>query len=150
MARRCWKTFLVIRAGYARGEDETIWLALFAPRSQLIEFVLSEERYRRRMIDEIDAEYWVAPCLRSGRSPLEPTQQGGVKQLGVLKPWSPSRSYGLIARLDRAFRPTASLHSRTNGRRHGVTSCLVSEGRLYFTAKGDGIVASCALEETIP
>lgn len=133
-----------------RGEDETIWLALFAPRSQLIEFVLSEERYRRRMIDEIDTEYWVAPCLRSGRSPLEPTQQGGVKQLGVLKPWSPSRSYGLIARLDRAFRPTASLHSRTNGRRHGVTSCLVSEGRLYFTAKGDSIVASCALEETIP
>ena len=23
-------------------------------------------------------------------------QQGGVKQLGVLKPWSPSRSYGLV------------------------------------------------------
>jgi hypothetical protein len=130
----------------SRGADDTIWLALFAPRSQLIEFVLSEERYRRRMIDEIDADYWVAPCLRSGRSPLEPTQQGGIKQLGVLKPWSPSRSYGLIARLDRAYRPTASLHSRTNGRRHGVTSCLVSEGRLYFTAKGDGIVASCAYE----
>ena len=134
----------------SRGADEAIWLALFAPRSQLVEFVLSEDRYRRRMIDEIDTDYWVAPCLRSGRSPLEPTQQGGVKQLGVLKPWSPSRSYGLIARLDRAFRPMASLHSRTNGRRHGVTSCLASEGRLYFTAKGDGIVASCALEETIP
>jgi Strictosidine synthase len=133
-----------------RSADDAIWLALFAPRSQLVEFVLSEDRYRRRMIDEIPADYWVAPCLRSGRSPLEPTQQGGVKQLGVLKPWSPSRSYGLIARLDGAYRPTASLHSRTNGRRHGVTACLASEGRLYFTAKGDGIVASCAYEGSAP
>ncbi len=129
----------------SRGSDAAVWLALFAPRSQLVEFVLSEDRYRRRMIDEIDPDYWVAPCLRSGKSPLEPTQQGGVRQLGVMKPWSPSRSYGLIARLDGAFRPVASLHSRTNGRRHGVTSCLASEGRLYFTAKGDGFVGSCAI-----
>jgi hypothetical protein len=134
----------------SRGPDGAVWLALFAPRSQLVEFVLSEDRYRRRMIDEIDPDFWVAPCLRSGRSPLEPTQQGGVKQLGVSKPWSPSRSYGLIARLGAAYRPTASLHSRTNGRRHGVTSCLAAQGRLYFTAKGDGIVASCAYEGSTP
>ena len=133
----------------SRSSDGTVWLALFAPRSQLVEFVLTEDSYRRRMIDEIDADYWVAPCLRSGRSPLEPTQQGGVKQLGVMKPWSPSRSYGLIARLDSAFRPMASLHSRANGRRHGVTSCLASEGRLYFTAKGDGLVGSYAYGELI-
>jgi len=128
----------------ARGAGDAIWLSLFAPRSQLVEFVLSEDRYRRRMIDEIGADYWVAPCLRSGLSALEPTQQGGVKQLGVIKPWSPSRSYGLVARLDRAYRPMASLHSRANGRRHGVTSCLAWGERLYFTAKGDGIVAACA------
>jgi hypothetical protein len=133
-----------------RGAGDAIWLSLFAPRSQLVEFVLSEDRYRRRMIDEIDADHWVAPCLRSGLSQLEPTQQGGVKQLGVMKPWSPSRSYGLIAHLDRAYRPIGSLHSRTNGRRHGVTSCLESEGRLYFTAKGDGIVASCSYEGLMP
>ena len=126
------------------GAEGEIWLALFAPRSQLVEFVLSENRYRRRMIDEVGADYWVAPCLRSGKSPLEPTQQGGVKQLGVMKPWAPTRSYGLVARLDAAYRPIASFHSRTNGRRHGVTSCLASEGRLYFTAKGDGVVASFA------
>jgi hypothetical protein len=128
----------------SRGADGVIWLALFAPRSQLVEFVLSENRYRRRMIQEIDPDFWTAPCLRSGRSPLEPTQQGAVKQLGVLKPWSPSRSYGLVARLDAAYRPIASFHSRANGRRHGVTSCLAFEGRVYFAAKGDGIVASFA------
>jgi hypothetical protein len=137
-------------ARLSRGDDKTIWLALFAPRSQLVEFVLSEDRFRQRMIDEIDADHWVAPSLRSGRSPLEPTQQGGVKQLGVLKPWSPTRSYGLVARLDNAYRPIASLHSRANGRRHGVTSCVACDGRLYFTAKGDGIVASCAYERSPP
>jgi hypothetical protein len=130
----------------SRGADGAIWLALFAPRSQLVEFVLSESRYRRRMIDNIDPDHWVAPSLRSGRSPLEPTQQGGVKQLGVLKPWSPSRSYGLIARLDGAYRPIASMHSRANGRRHGVTSCLAWGDRLFFTAKGDGIIAACAYD----
>jgi hypothetical protein len=123
---------------------------LFAPRSQLVEFVLSEDRYLRRMINEIEADHWVAPCLRAGRSPLEPTQQGGVRQLGVLKPWSPNRSYGLVARLDGAYRPTTSLHSRANGRRHGVTSCLSFGGRLYFCAKGDGVVAACADEGSTP
>lgn len=125
---------------------DAIWLALFAPRSQLVEFVLSESGYRRRMIGEIDPDYWVAPCLRAGESPLEPIQQGGVKQLGVLKPWSPNRSYGLVARLDLAFHPTASFHSRANGRRHGVTSCLAVDRRLFFAAKGDGVVASLAYE----
>ncbi|HXT06090.1 MAG TPA: hypothetical protein VN715_04030 [Roseiarcus sp.] len=128
----------------SRGADDAIWLALFAPRSQLVEFVLSERRFRERMMAEIDPAFWVAPCLRSGQSALEPIQQGGVKQLGVLKPWSPSRSYGLIARLDGSYRPTASLHSRAHGHRHGVTSCLEFEGRLYFTAKGDGVVAALA------
>ena len=140
--RRCWKTFRPIPAACRGPTTRAIWLALFAPRSQLVEFVLSEDRYRRRMIREIDPEYWIAPSLRAGATPLEPTQQGGVKQLGVLKPWSPSRSYGLVARLDTEYRPIASLHSRANGRRHGVTSCLVFGERLYFAAKGDGVVAS--------
>ena len=131
----------------SRSADGAIWLALFAPRSQLVEFVLSETRYRRRMVEEIDPDFWMAPSLRSGQSPLEPTQQGGVRQLGVLKPWSPSRSYGLVARLDAAYRPLASFHSRANGRRHGVTACLAFQGRVYFVAKGDGVVASFADEE---
>jgi hypothetical protein len=130
----------------SRGADKAIWLALFAPRSQLVEFVLREDGYRRRMIGEIDADYWIAPCLRAGGAPQEPTQQGGVRQLGVLKPWSPTRSYGLVARLDAAYRPNASLHSRANGRRHGVTSCLAIDGRLFFCAKGDGIVAARSAE----
>jgi hypothetical protein len=130
----------------SRSANNTIWLALFAPRSQLVEFVLSETRYRRRMLDEIDPDYWIAPCLRAGHAPQEPTQQGGVRQQGVLKPWAPTRSYGLAVRLDPDYRPVASLHSRANGRRHGVTSCLEIEGRLFFCSKGDELVGSCATE----
>jgi hypothetical protein len=130
----------------SRSGNNTIWLALFAPRSQLVEFVLSETRYRRRMLDEIDPDYWIAPCLRAGHAPREPTQQGGVRQQGVLKPWAPTRSYGLAAQLDADYRPVASLHSRANGRRHGVTSCLEIEGRLFFCSKGDELVGSCATE----
>ena len=128
----------------SQAKDGAVWLALFAPRSQLVEFVLRERGFRERMMREIHPDAWVAPCLRSGRSPLEPIQQGGVKQLGVLKPWAPTRSYGLVARLDANYRPAFSLHSRANGRRHGVTSCLAHEGRVYFTAKGDDVVASFA------
>lgn len=128
------------------GADNTVWLALFAPRSQLVEFVLSEDRYRRRMIESIDPALWIAPSLRAGRAPQEPTQQGGITQLGVLKPRSPSLSYGLIARLDRTYLPTASFHSRAPGHRHGVTSCVAHNGRVFFAAKGDGVVASLSLE----
>lgn len=123
------------------------WLTLFAPRSQLVEFVLRENKYRSRMLNEIAPEFWIAPCLRSGRSFLEPLQAGGVKQLGVLKPWSPSRSYGLIVELDHDFFPLRSFHSRADGYRHGVTSCAMLGRDLYFTAKGDDCVASLKLEQ---
>ncbi len=134
----------------SRDADNMIWLALFAPRSQLVEFVLREDRYRRRMIGEINPDHWVAPCLRAGRAPQEPTQQGGVKQLGVLKPWAPNRSYGLVACLEHTYRPTASLHSRATGHRHGVTSCLAVDGQLFFVAKGDGVIASRPYERMTP
>jgi hypothetical protein len=75
-----------------------------------------------------------------------PEMRCGVRQLGVLKPWAPTRSYGLAACLDTAYRPVTSLHSRANGRRHGITGCLAIGGRLFFCAKGDGVVASCGSE----
>ena len=112
------------------------WLALFAPRNRLIEFVLLEDEYRADMMRDVPREYWIAPTLASGRSFLEPLQCGGVKTMGIHKPWSPSRSYGLVARLDAAMQPVASLHSRANGRRHGITSVVERAGRLLATARG--------------
>jgi hypothetical protein len=123
-------------ARLAPAADGGAWLAVFAPRNRLIEFVLAEKRYREDMIAEIDRAYWIAPALASNRLFLEPLQCGGVRTMGVHKPWSPSRSYGLLVRLDAELRPVASWHSRANGRRHGVTSALAVGDRVLVACKG--------------
>jgi hypothetical protein len=120
------------------------WLALFAPRNQLIEFVLREEDYRRRMVSTIDPAYWIAPALTSGVSFLEPIQGGARKKLNMLKPWSPSWSYGLVVRCDANMRPFASFHSRADGAIHGVTSLVESGAALLIGAKGSGAIVRLA------
>lgn len=117
------------------------WLCVFAPRSQLIEFVLREPAYRRAMMKEVAPELWIAPALRSGDSPLEPMQGGALKQMGLLKPWAPTRSYGLLVELDADFVALRSMHSRAGGKRHGITSAIEHAGALWLTSKGgDAIV----------
>ena len=130
----------------APAQKEGIWLTVFAPRSQLVEFVLREKRYRKLMMEMIDPAYWLAPTLRSNKSHYESLQAGGVKVLGILKPWAPARSYGLVIRLDSNFQPVASLHSRADGSRHGITSCIEHNGRLLMAVKGDGMVASYPMD----
>ncbi len=127
-------------ARLAPAGDGGAWLALFAPRNRLIEFVLEEESYRADMMREVPRDCWIAPSLSSGASFLEPLQCGGVKTMGIHKPWSPSRSYGLVVRLDAAMRPVTSFHSRTNGRRHGVTSVVEAGGRVLVSSKGGGAI----------
>jgi hypothetical protein len=122
------------------------WLALFAPRSQLVEFVLREPAYCRRMMAEVPQAFWVAPRLRSGRSFYESLQGGGVKHLGMLKPWAPTMSAGLCVKLDRAFQPRSSLQSRADGRTHGVTSAVEHGGKVFVAACGDGVVVSLPLD----
>ncbi|HHH9558889.1 TPA: hypothetical protein ACP321_003025 [Pseudomonas aeruginosa] len=112
------------------------WLAFFAPRNRLIEFVLQETHYRLDMLEQVPREQWIAPALSSGRSFLEPLQCGGIKTMGVHKPWSPSRSYGLLVRLDAELRPLASHHSRANGQRHGTCSVVEHAGRVLVASRG--------------
>jgi hypothetical protein len=121
------------------------WLAVFAPRSQLVEFVLREPAYRNRMVAEVPRPFWIAPKLRSGQSFYEPLQGGGVKHLGLLKPWAPTLSAGLCVKLDTTFQPAFSLHSRADGATHGVTSIAEHGGRLYAAARGESVVVSLNL-----
>jgi hypothetical protein len=131
----------------SNASDGGAWLSVFAPRSQLVEFVLREDDYRLSMLAEVEPELWVAPSLTPTRSFLEPMQLGGLKQLGVLKPWAPTRSYGLAIGLDDRFVPRASFHSRADGTRHGITSALEIEGRLILASKGGNAIVSIALDE---
>lgn len=127
--------------------DGGLWLAVFAPRSQLIEFVLREDGYRRRMLNEIDPDLWIAPTMANGRSFLEPIQGGALKQMGVLKPWAPSRSYGLVIKLNATFEPVVSFHSRADGTRHGTTSVVEHQERLYVASRGGDVIVSLPADE---
>lgn len=138
------KPVLAKLAGYpariTRKSSGGFILCLFAPRNRLIEFVLQEDGYRNAMLNEIDSRYWIAPSLSASRSFLEPLQNGGVKTMGIHKPWSPSRSYGLIVELDSNFLPITSYHSRANGTRHGITSAIEHEGEIIATSRGGNLI----------
>ncbi|MBN9253163.1 MULTISPECIES: hypothetical protein [unclassified Mesorhizobium] len=118
------------------------WLALFAPRNRLIEFILQEVHYREDMLREVSPDCWIAPALASNRNFLEPLQCGAIRTMGIHKPWSPSRSYGLVARLDADMRPRFSIHSRANGTRHGICSVAERSGRLFVASRGGDCVLS--------
>ena len=118
--------------------DGGIWLALFALRTQLVELVLEEDKYRREMMATIDPSLWIAPSLRATGGYLEPLQGGAIRKLGIIKPWAPARSYGLVARLSAEGDVLESLHSRVGGRHHGITSVQVADDRLLVASKGDG------------
>lgn len=129
------------------------WLSCFVCRTQLVEFVLREPAYRKRMVAEIDPRYWIAPALSSGDSFLEPLQGAGVKNMGVLKPWAPPRSYGLVLHVAADGRVLRSLHSQVDGRHHGITAVREHGGALYAVCKGRGRLLRVdlgALEEGRP
>ncbi len=120
----------IVRTGNGYG------LALFALRTQLVDFVLTEDSYRQKMIARIDPAFWIAPALRSEGHYLEPVQGGGLKKHGSLKAWAPPRSYGLVVFLDAEFEVVSSLHSRVGGACHGITGVAAQGGKIYVASKG--------------
>src|SRR5205814_2273514 len=120
----------------SKAASDGFWLTAFVARTQLVEFVLRENAYRRSMMAEIDPQYWIAPKLKSGQSFLEPMQGAHLKTMGVVKPWAPPRSYGLVIRLDEQGLIRYSLHSRFDGKHHGIVAAVDRDGWLYLLAQG--------------
>ncbi|WP_313807244.1 hypothetical protein [Sphingobium sp.] len=112
------------------------WLTVFACRTQLVEFVLREPAYRKRMIATIEPDLWISPQIASDLHLQEPLQHARVKTLGMIKPWAPPRSYGLVIRLGVDGSPQYSLHSRVDGNHHGVVACAQLGDWLYVLSKG--------------
>ncbi len=129
----------------AVASDGGFWLTCFVCRTQLVEFVLREDAYRERMLAEIDPRYWIAPALSSGHSFLEPLQGAGVKSMGVLKPWAPPHSYGLVLKVAADGRILESMHSQVDGKHHGITAVAEHGGALYASSKGSGRLLCVAL-----
>ena len=127
-------------------EDVGYWLAVFAPRNQLVEFVLREKPFRKRMMSEIEPEYWVCPALAPASSPLEVMQDGAQKIGGSIKPWAPTLSYGMVVKLDRDFQPERSFHSRSNGSRHGITSVAANRGAVFASSAGANAIVRVMAE----
>jgi len=136
-------------AGLAR-TSQGYALCIKAPRGQLIEFILREPEFCAQMIREIAPPLWIAPALYPAQSFQEPLQGGALKQLGIMKPWAPTRSYGLVIELDEQFLPLRSHHSRANGTRHGTVSCAVVDGQLAVASIGAGCVLALRLHEGEP
>jgi sugar lactone lactonase YvrE len=114
------------------------YLGVFARRTHLIEFVLKEDDFREEMIMAMPADYWIAPAYAGGGDCLEPMQIGGVKALGIQKPWAPPRSYGLLVHLDANGEVTSSIHSRAGGRFHGITGACMTPQGLVIASRGAG------------
>ncbi|MEJ8851378.1 strictosidine synthase [Variovorax rhizosphaerae] len=110
------------------------WLTCFVCRTQLVEFILREDAFRKRMLQGVKPSLWIAPALRSGANFLEPLQSGDV----VLKRWAPPRSYGLVLHVDATGRTIRSLHSQVDGQHHGITAVAEFRGALYAASKGSG------------
>ena len=132
----------------AAASDGGVWLSCFVSRTQLVEFVLREKAYRQKMVTEIDPRFWVVPALSSGKSFLEPLQGAGVKQMGVLKPWAPPRSYGLVLKVSAQGRILSSMHSQVDGQHHGITGVAEYQGHLYAVSKGSGRLLRVAVSST--
>lgn len=127
--------------------DGGFWLCAFAGRTHLIEFVLREPAFRKRMINEVDPRYWIAPALSSGDDFLEPLQGAHVKTRGILKPYAPPRSYGLVIKLDASGQPVSSFQSRLDGKHHGAVAAVECLDVLYVLAKGPKRVLQIPLNQ---
>jgi len=114
------------------------WLSLFGVRTHLVEFVLKEDDFRYEMMRTIPQPYWIAPVISSTRDCLEPLQLGGLRALGIEKPWAPPRSYGLLARLNADGEVVETLHSRVGGKNHGITAAIETAQGVVIVSKGSG------------
>jgi SMP-30/Gluconolactonase/LRE-like region len=123
-------------ARLAGGDGGHVWMAFFGLRTQLTEFVLRERDFCEEMMQTVPPELWIGPALDGRFDYREPTQVGRIKKLGIQKPWAPARSYGLVVRLDSRGETTESLHSRVDGRIHGVTAVRPIGSRVLAVSKG--------------
>ena len=120
------------------------WLTFYSVRNQLVEFILREEAYRKRMLAEIPEAYWMAPSLSSWRDYREPMQGSQLKQMNVLKPYAVTRSYGLVVHCDQNMKPLSSFHSRADGTVHGTVSACEAGDDLLVASRGGSRVVRVA------
>jgi hypothetical protein len=116
--------------------EGSYWVPFFGVRTHLTEFILREDEFRDEMLRSVPERYWLGPALSSGHDCLEPMQIGSLKALGIQKPWAPPRSYGLLTRMDASGDFVESLHSRADGKSHGIVAAVETPQGLVIVSKG--------------
>jgi hypothetical protein len=127
---------LPVYPGRITPADGGWWIAAPYARNRVTELFLDEPELLADMVATIKEEEWFVPRLRSENPFTDPLQMGQMRVLGVIKPWAPPRSYGVVFRLDHSGLITTSAHSRVDGKRHGVTGVSVADGRMVLAARG--------------
>ena len=97
------------------------------------------------MMETVPPNLWIGPALDDRFNYREPTQIGRIKKLGIQMPWAPARSYGLVARLSAAGEAIESLHSRVDGRIHGVMAVRQVGARVLAVSKGSNCLVELPL-----
>lgn len=128
---------LAVYPGRIRRSRQGWWLAAPYARNRLTELLLDEPKLLRQLERDVDARDWPLPRLRPENIYRDPMQLGQLRVLGVVKPWAPPRSYGLVLHVDGQGLITHSHHSRIAGDCHGVTGIAVTtDGSLVLVARG--------------
>jgi hypothetical protein len=112
------------------------WVAAPYVRNRFTELLIDEPVIRKDMMGSIEQDQWFVPRLGRGNPWTDPLQIGQLRVLGVIKPWAPARSYGLVFHIDRSGRITESHHSRSDRDRHGITGVAVLDGSVVVAARG--------------
>jgi hypothetical protein len=112
------------------------WLTAPRPRNRVTEMLLDEPRLIDEMTSGLGREQWFIPRLESGDLFTEAMQMGQLRVLGTVKSWAPSRSAGVIFRLDDEGRIAQSAHARVDSPRHGATGIAVSGDHVLVALRG--------------
>ncbi|MPV88441.1 hypothetical protein GB882_07160 [Georgenia ruanii] len=117
------------------------WVAMPYLRNRATELILEHDELLAEMVGSMEPEAWLVPSLAIENVYRTPLQTGSVRVLGEIKPWAPSRTYGLVFRVTAEGRVVASAHSRADGRMHGVTGVLECEpGSVVVACRGAGTI----------
>lgn len=112
------------------------WVAAPYARNRMTELIFDEPDLLEDMVATIEPDQWLVPRLRSENPYNDTLQMGQMRVLGIIKPWAPPRSYGLVFRLDAQGRIAEGAHSRADRDRHGVTGVACHGDRLVVAAQG--------------
>lgn len=127
---------LPVYPGRIRRADNGWWVAAPYARNRMTELIFDEPDLLEDMVATIEPDQWLVPRLRSDNPYNDTLQMGQMRVLGIIKPWAPPRSYGLVFRLDEQGRIAEGAHSRADQDRHGVTGVAWHRDRLVVAAQG--------------